>query len=72
MMQELQDCKTQMLADICNLGYSESQIDFVATSGSSSSVTTDWSTVMGAYDAITGELIAKYRINNFGFYAKIQ
>lgn len=71
-MQELHDCKATMLAEIANLGYNESQIDFVSTPGSYSSDTTDWSTIMGAYDAVTGELLVKYRINNFGFYEKIQ
>ena len=72
MMQEFHDCKASMLRDIANLGYNESQIDFVTTPGSYSSDTTDWSTIMGAYDAVTGELLVKYRINNFGFYEKIQ
>lgn len=72
MMQEFHDCKAQMLADIVNLGYSESQIDFVSSPGSYSSNTTDWCTIMGAYDAKTGELIVKYRIDNAGFYEKIQ
>lgn len=73
-MQELHDCKVEMLADIANLGYTkpEQQITYVSTPGSYSYETTDWSTIMAAYDAVTGELLVKYRMNNLGFYEKIQ
>ena len=72
--QELHDCKVNMLIDIANLGYAdpEQQISYVMTPCSYSSETTNWSTIMAAYDAVTGELLVKYKMDNWGFFEKIQ
>lgn len=72
--QEYEDCKHTLFSDLSNLGYAdpEQQITFVVTPGSYSSETTDWSIIMGAYDAVTGELLVKYRMGNFGSYERIQ
>lgn len=71
-MQEFKDCKAQMIADILESGYGNEQVNYVVVPGNYSSVTTDYSMIMNAYDAKTGELLSSYKLDIYGRYTKIK
>lgn len=70
-LQEMNDCKAQMLSDVITSGQGNKLINYVVTPQNYSSATTDCNYTWNAYDAETGRLITSYTFNMItGKYTK--
>ena len=71
-MQEMNDCKAQMLHDIIESGQGNDNIDFVVSQSANSSSTSSVIHIWRAYDAKTGKTLATYEFNMMtGFSNKV-
>ena len=72
-MQEMNDCKAQMLHDVIESGQGNDNIDFVVSQSANSSSTSSVIHIWRAYDAKTGKTLATYEFNMMtGCYSKVE